>query len=305
MAIEDFKERREATRLEQQGDAAVLAGRSGTGFYQQAQRTLMPTGRTWTDRDEYDLRMTAFQRLQEKLWALGPDGCLHDESKRPLFWVPGAKTPHGHPATPPPSAAYDAFVKSMEMDYDNWHDGVGYDLDALSKLGPEERNSATSLLIQRLEASGDWRELEALARIDTSLSRRAVRRAFLSGPLQTRLYALRELLAAGEKIDPDPLIAEAFAEGDLYGGLSVAIDLAADYRRVGLIPTLLARAMKGTPEARIHAAALAWFLAGKSEEPFDMSERPLFLRFGEDEATRREARDELVRRIGMAGDSKA
>jgi hypothetical protein len=305
MAIEDFMERREATRLEQQGDAAVLTGQSGTGFYQQAQRTLMPTGRTWTDREEYDLRMTAFQRLQEKLWALGPDGCLHDESKRFLFWVPGSKTPQGHPATPPPSSAYDAFVKSMEIDYDKWHDGVGCDLDALSKLGPEERNAATSLLIQRLETGGDWRELEALARIDTPLARRAVRRAFLSGPLQTRLYALRELLAAGEKIDPDPLIAEAFAEGDLYGGLSIAIDLAAEYRRVNLIPMLLARTLEGTAEARIHAAALAWFLAGQSDEPFDMSERPLFLRFGEeDESVRRAAYAELTRRIGVEQETR-
>jgi hypothetical protein len=260
----------------------------------------MPTGRNWADREEYDLRMTAFQRLQEKLWALGPDGCLHDESKRSLFWVPGSKTPQGHPATPPPSGAYDAFVKSMEMDDGKWRDGVGYDLDALSKLTPEERNSAALMLVARLGATGDWRELEALARIGTPLARRAVRRARETGPLQTRLHALRELMAAGEEIDPDPLIAEAFAEGDLYGGLSIAIDLAAEYRRVSLIPMLLARTLKGTPEARIHAAALAWFLAGRSEEPFDMSERPFFLRFGEeDEAARREAYAELRRRIGV------
>jgi hypothetical protein len=305
MAIEDFMERREATRLEQQGDAAVLTGQSGTGFYQQAQRTLMPTGRTWTDREEYDLRMTAFQRLQEKLWALGPDGCLHDESKRFLFWVPGSKTPQGHPATPPPSSAYDAFVKSMEIDYDKWHDGVGYDLDALSKLTPEECNSAALMLIAHLGTTGDWRELEALARIGTPLAFGAVRRAQETGPLQTRLYALRELLAAGEKIDPDPLIAEAFAEGDLYGGLSIAIDLAAEYRRVNLIPMLLARTLEGTAEARIHAAALAWFLAGQSDEPFDMSERPLFLRFGEeDESVRRAAYAELTRRIGVEQETR-
>jgi hypothetical protein len=300
MAIEDFKERREATRLEQQGDAAVLAGRSGTGFYQQAQRRLMPTGRTWTDRDEYDLRMTAFQRLQEKLWALGPDGCLQDESKRSLFWVPGSKTPQRQPVTPPPSGAYGAFVKSMEMDYDKWHDGVGYDLDTLSKLTPEECNSAALMLIAHLGTTGDWRELEALVRIGTPLALGAVRRAQETGPLRTRLYALRQLMAAGEKIDPDPLIAEAFAEGDLYGGLSTAIDLAAEYRRASLIPMLLARTLEGTPEARIHAAALAWFLAGKSDEPFDMSERPLFLCFGEeDKGVRRAAHAELTRRMGV------
>jgi hypothetical protein len=302
MAIEDFKERREATRLEQQGDAAVLSGQSGMAFYQQAQRLLMPTGRSWTDRDEYDLRMTGFQRLQEKIWALGADGRLHDETKRSLFWVPGSRTPQGDPAAPPSSAAHDAFVKSMEMDSDKWHDGVGYDFAVLSQLTPAERDSVASTLATRLETSGDWRELEALARIATPLARRAVKRAFLSGPLRTRLYALRELLAVGEKIDPDPLIAEAFDRGDIYDGLSIAIDLAAQYRRVGLIPALLERTLKGTAEARIHAAALIWFLAGKTEEPFDMKERPFFLRFGEeDEGMRREAYAALCRRIGVEG----
>lgn len=299
MAIEDFKERREAIRLEQRGDAAVLSGQSGTAFYQEAQRTLMPTGRTWTDREEYDLRMIAFQRLQEKLWALDADGRLHDATKRSLFWIPGSRTPQGEPAAPPQSAAYDAFLKSLELDYEKWHDGVGYDLGALSKLSPDERESAASILVTRLQDTGDWREIEALARIGTPLARRAVKRAYLSGPLRTRLYALRELLEQGETIDPDPLIAEAFAQGELYDGLSIAIDLAAEHRRKSLIPLLLDRTQAGTAEARIHAAALIWFLAGKSEEPFDMKQRAFFLRFGEDEKTRREAYEELCRRIGV------
>lgn len=57
-----------AAQLEQQGDAA---GRdAAAALYQQAQRLLIPVGVIWSDRAEYDLRMLAFNRVQEKLYGL-------------------------------------------------------------------------------------------------------------------------------------------------------------------------------------------------------------------------------------------
>ncbi len=35
-----------------------------------------------------------------------------------------------------PSEIYQQFLNSMIMDYDKWHDGTGYDLEALGQLGP-------------------------------------------------------------------------------------------------------------------------------------------------------------------------
>jgi len=49
----------------------------------------------------------------------------------------------------------------MEMNYEKWHDGIGYDLDALEKMTPEELKSVETMLKGR----SDWRDVEALAEI--------------------------------------------------------------------------------------------------------------------------------------------
>ena len=70
---EDF---REAARLEAQGDAAAASRQQAAGFYRAAQNRLMPCGRIWTHRDEYERHMAAFERLQEKLYELDQHGLL-------------------------------------------------------------------------------------------------------------------------------------------------------------------------------------------------------------------------------------
>ena len=58
-----------AEQLEQQGDAALDAD-SATAFYCQAQGLLMPAGVVWSDRAEYDERMLAYNRVQEKRYGV-------------------------------------------------------------------------------------------------------------------------------------------------------------------------------------------------------------------------------------------
>ncbi|MBN1998898.1 hypothetical protein JW935_15165 [candidate division KSB1 bacterium] len=61
------------------------------------------------------------------------------------------------------SKAYQRFLDSMKIGFDQWHDGTGYDLETLGRLGPEERASIEELLIGNLKQAGDWRDVEALA----------------------------------------------------------------------------------------------------------------------------------------------
>ena len=63
-----------AAQLEQAGNALAAAGEPSADSYRQAQRLLMPAGALWTGREEYDARMQAFERLQQKPYALSPDG---------------------------------------------------------------------------------------------------------------------------------------------------------------------------------------------------------------------------------------
>ena len=57
--------------------------------------------------------------------------------------------------------AYERFIASMTITQEMWHDGIGYEIDALSQMTPEELTS----LAQRMKECGDWRDVEALAAI--------------------------------------------------------------------------------------------------------------------------------------------
>jgi hypothetical protein len=64
---------REAEQMERFGDAAV-SGQSAAAYYREAQRLVMPAGVVWTDRESYDRRMEAFERIQQKLYGLDGNG---------------------------------------------------------------------------------------------------------------------------------------------------------------------------------------------------------------------------------------
>ena len=72
-------------------------------------------------------------------------------------------------------SALERFAASMAIGYDEWHDGIGYDLTALAEASQAERGAIESLLLPRAEQ--DWRDVEALAALDTPAARVALLRA--------------------------------------------------------------------------------------------------------------------------------
>ena len=77
-----------------------------------------------------------------------------------------------------PNSPLDRFRKSMTIDYEKWHDGIGYDLNALNEATPEERDMITNMLISR---DLDWRDVEALASLDTPRAREVLLAAASEG----------------------------------------------------------------------------------------------------------------------------
>lgn len=53
-----------------------------------------------------------------------------------------------------PKEAYQLFLDSMMIEFDQWHDGTGYDLGALGRLGLEEWAAIEELLIKNLNQAG-------------------------------------------------------------------------------------------------------------------------------------------------------
>jgi len=93
-----------------------------------------------------------------------------------------------------PTPEYQRFLDSMIIGYVQWHDGEGYDLEALAALSPEERAAAETVLLMHLATKADWRDVEALAALGTPGAMTAVKFAAKHGDSEVSNRAL-EILA--------------------------------------------------------------------------------------------------------------
>lgn len=191
------------------------------------------------------------------------------------------------------SAAYETFMASTHIGYDEWHDGIGYDLDALGQLEGGERDEVERWLLGR--ANEDWRDLEALDALGSSAAKGAVRETLRTGSLEQRLAAARHVAddegatdeATSEEVEA--AIIAGLEAGDLLQGLTRALGLAERHPTPTVMDALFRCALRGTPVARVHAAALAAYLHGKAKEAFDWDRRPFWLEFGEEDPATVEA----------------
>lgn len=192
-----------------------------------------------------------------------------------------------------PSDAYSRFQASRVMDFEKWHDGIGYDLDALDNLTPEERRAVEAELTSGIAG---WRDLEALHRLGTPEAIAAIEDARKSGDIELRLAALRY----GSAPDVD------MAEGAILEALgsfpvnTLAIELAVSYMTPDIVEALrrCVRECTGT-EAYLAAAALL-VMHGKLESIHSWNRREFLLRFVEAPSPDRAAAyDELSAEIGV------
>ena len=184
------------------------------------------------------------------------------------------------------------------MTFDMWHDGLGYDLDALKAVSASERDAIESILINRHPQ--DWRDVEALAHIDSPRAQAAVQAALKNPDPHVRHVAMEYY---PEKLDPadrERLLIHALRTRALYEGLSSAIDEAAEFHPPAVVEALFKGALGGDGEAAVHFAALLYYIHGKAKEPFDWDHRPFFLRFNTtDRNERRAAFAELCKTVGV------
>jgi hypothetical protein len=193
-----------------------------------------------------------------------------------------------------PDLEYRRFIESMQIGFDQWHDGTGYDLEALAALTPEERAAAEAVLIERLAGPGDWRDVEALATLATPGAMAAVKFAAKHRNPEVRNRALEALAEAGPQpgVDLEDEIVRAVQDG--------AVDLAQSHPTPRVKRALLDCARLTGPTTRVNAAAMLMYLCGKADAPFDWNQRPFFLRFAtEDNGELRAAWKELRERTGV------
>lgn len=193
------------------------------------------------------------------------------------------------------SPVLEKFLKSMNIGYAEWHDGVGYDLDALRELRGDELRQVEDLLISRKDS--DWRDVEALATLKTPRAVEALKECLSSPNIDVRLFAVRYLKEMNIEDRVEEVVVSTLPETKIGQGLTYALALAKDYPTESIKQKLLWCCVHGNDDIRVHCAAMALFLYGKAASEFDPKQTIVFKFKDKDEAKRLEAFSELSRMI--------
>jgi hypothetical protein len=175
---------------------------------------------------------------------------------------------------PPPSPTLERFLKSMQIGFIEWHDGIGYDLDALKELEPQELKRVEALLISRKDA--DWRDVDALAALNTPPAIEALKECLSSSNIDARLFAVKHLKEMNVVDRIEEVVVETLPMTKIGQGLTYALDLAKRYPSERIRRKVLWCSLNGNDDIRVHCAAMTLFLYGKTSSEFDMSYTIIF-----------------------------
>jgi hypothetical protein len=184
---------------------------------------------------------------------------------------------HPHIIRSDPDTPLGRFERSMVIDYEKWHDGDGYDMDALKAASGEERAAVEAMVMDR--GAKDWRDVEALAALGTPRADEILRRASENPDPEIRLAVVRyapKLVPESRRVAS---LISALETAVLFGGLSQALDETAEFHPEPVVDALFRGALKRDGETAVQFAAMLMFVHGKADEPFDWDQRPFFLRF--------------------------
>jgi hypothetical protein len=190
------------------------------------------------------------------------------------------------------------FEKSMIIDYEKWHDGVGYDIEAIREASPAERAAIERMLISH--SPRDWRDIEALAEIDTAAARKAIKRAIKDPNPEVRAAVGRytpNLISNNER---SRHIVDALRNAEIFGCLSQVLDEVEEYHPEEVKEALIVGLLSRKGDVATLFAAMLFYIYGEAESSFDMGQRPFFLRFNtEDRKERVKVFRELCKQLGI------
>jgi hypothetical protein len=190
------------------------------------------------------------------------------------------------------------FKRSMVGNFEQWHDGIGYDLEALHAMSPAERESTEAMLIGR--GVRDWRDVEALACFPTPAARKALRTALSQGDPAVGLAIARHAPEVVSDSNRIALLVEALQTALFFGGMGQALDQVADFHPAPIVEVLLRGTIEQSGDVAAHFAAMLCFIHGQASEPFDLAQRRFFLRFNTGNRVERQTVfRELCKMIGV------
>jgi len=186
----------------------------------------------------------------------------------------------------------------MVIDYEKWHDGIGYDLDALRLSSETERKAIEQVLISHTPR--DWRDIEALAEIDSKSAREAIKNALKDPNPAVRVAVTRFAPGLVTDSERSQSIIDALEHAEIFGGLSQVLDDVEQFHPVEVKEALIKGLLSREGDVAVLFAGMLFYLYGKAKEPFDMKQRPFFLRFNtENKQERIQAFRELCSKLNI------
>lgn len=198
-----------------------------------------------------------------------------------------------------PKTPAERFLASMTMTFDMWHDGLGYDLAALDEVPAGELPAIVRKLANQRPL--DWRDVEALGRINLPAARAAVIEALKHPDPKVRREARRQAPEAIDDKEREAHLLESLKLDDIYAGLGAALDEVEEFHPPAVIDALFDGVLHRPGPTAVHFAARLFFIHGKSKMGFDWGHRPFFLKFHTTDPAEREVLfRELCAVVGVA-----
>ena len=186
------------------------------------------------------------------------------------------------------------FVGSMQINYEKWHDGIGYDLAALDDVTEQDKEEIIEMLASNEDDS--WRRFEALDYIGTPKALSIIEKSLEDKRLQVRIAAARFVRDSDEA--RERVFIQALEKSNLYEGLSQVLDQIENFHPPGIVDALFRGLLKRGDSAAVNFAGILFFIHGKADSSFDWGQRPLFLKFDTDDINvRKQAFIELCSKL--------
>jgi hypothetical protein len=173
----------------------------------------------------------------------------------------------------------------MQIGFEEWHDGIGYDMEAIRIASKAERDSIEQILINH--SPRDWRDIEALAILDTKCARKSIKEAIKDPNPVIRIAVIRfapDLVTENERSQS---IIYALQNAEIFGGLSQVLLEVERHHPEEVKDALIKGLLNRKGDVAVHFAAMLFYLFGEAKEPFDWKQRPFFLRFKTEDRNQR------------------
>ena len=131
---------------------------------------------------------------------------------------------------------FNRFIQSMKINYEKWRDGIGYDITALQEANTIERRQIEKILVNKPRL--DWRDIEALAILDTPKARTAILVALHGGNNEVNMAVLRFAPSLVSDQVKTKVLVKALKSASFFDGFSHTMKIVEEYHPEEVVNSL-------------------------------------------------------------------